>query len=140
VRRPPSSPHGFLDPLRGDFRALAVAIVPETVRLNEDGWRAVEAVVEEALASRPAALRRKLLLFLRVLGWISVARFGARPASLDAARLGRLLATVERSRLLLIRRGFWGLRTLVFMGYWTRPESAAAIGYRARPEGWEARR
>src|SRR5512147_123438 len=123
-----------------DLRALAVGIVPEIARLDDAGWRAVATVVEEALASRPAPLRRKLLLFVRVLGWIAVARYGARPASLDAVRLGRLLASVERSRLLLLRRGFWGLRTLVFMGYWTRPESAAAIGYRARPEGWEARR
>lgn len=137
---PPSASPGLFGPLERDFRALAVGIVPEIARLDEAGWRAVVAVVEDALASRPAPLRRKLLLFLRVLGWLSVARCGARPASLDAARLGRLLAAVERSRLLLLRRGFWGLRTLVFMGYWTRPDSAAAIGYRARPEGWEARR
>lgn len=137
---PPSTPSGMFGPLERDLRALAVAIVPEIARLDDAAWRAVAAVIEEALASRPAPLRRKLLLFLRVLGWMSVARYGARPASLDAVRLGRLLAAVERSRLLLLRRGFWGLRTLVFMGYWTRPESAAAIGYRARREGWEARR
>ncbi|HEX6850340.1 MAG TPA: hypothetical protein VF139_02950 [Candidatus Polarisedimenticolaceae bacterium] len=137
---PPSAPTGTFGPMERDLRALAVGIVPEIARLDDAGWRAVATVVEEALASRPAPLRRKLLLFVRVLGWISVARYAARPASLDAVRLGRLLASVERSRLLLLRRGFWGLRTLVFMGYWTRPESAAAIGYRARPEGWEARR
>ena len=33
--------------------------------------------------------------------------------------------------LLLLRRGFWGLRTLVFLGYYARPEAAAEIGYRA---------
>ena len=47
---------------------------------------------------------------------------------------------VERSRVLLLRRGFWGLRTLVMLGYYGRPEAARAIGYRASPLGWEARR
>lgn len=140
MRPLPSTLDGFPPALERDFRALAVAIVPEIARLDDAGWRQVATVVEEALASRPAPLRRKLVLFLRVLGWVSVARYGAGPASLDADRLGRLLASIERSRLLLIRRGFWGLRTLVFMGYWTRPESAAAIGYRAQARGWEARR
>ena len=42
--------------------------------------------------------------------------------------------------MLAVRRGFWGLRTLVFMGYYARPEAAAAIGYRADVRGWEARR
>jgi hypothetical protein len=126
--------------VEGDFRALAVTIVPEAAGLDEPGWRAVEAVVDEALASRPEPLRRQLILFVRLLGWISVARFGKSLAALDRARRDRFLSSFERSPLLLLRRGFWGLRALVFLGYWTRPEAAVAIGYRARSEGWDARR
>ena len=126
--------------LRGDFRALAAAIVPDAAGLTEAEWRAVEAVVDEALASRPPSQRRQLLLFVRLIGWIARLRFGKSLAALDAARRARFLASIERSPLLLLRRGFWGLRTLVFLGYWTRPDAAAAIGYRARPEGWGARR
>jgi hypothetical protein len=51
-----------------------------------------------------------------------------------------LLRGIENSRLLLLRRGIWGLRTLVFMGYYARPEAAAALGYAAAPRGWELRR
>jgi len=123
-----------------DFRILATAIVPEAATLDEPGWSAVEAAVDDALASRPESVRRGLLLFIRVIGWISLARFGRRLRSLDAPRLERLLRSFERSPVLLLRRGFWGLRALVFLGYWGRPEAAAAIGYRARPEGWGARR
>jgi hypothetical protein len=47
---------------------------------------------------------------------------------------------LETARLVLVRRGFWGLRTLILMGYYGRPAAAAAIGYRADPQGWEMRR
>jgi len=59
---------------------------------------------------------------------------------LDPARRARFLDSLQTSRLLLARRGIWGLRTLVLMGYYGRPRAAAAIGYRADPRGWEARR
>ena len=130
----------ILAPVEGDFRALAAAIVPEAADLDEAGWRGVEVVIDDALASRPASLRRQLVLFIRLLGWISLARFGKRLRSLDAGRRARLLTAFERSRWLVFRRGFWGLRALVFLGYWGRPEAAAAVGYRARPGGWGARR
>ena len=137
-RSSPSS--GLLGSLRGDFRAIAVTIVPEAAGMDEAGWHDVEAAVDDALALPPESLRRQLLLFLRLLGWISMARFGRGLTALDARRRARFLESIERSRLLLLRRGFWGLRALVFLGYWTRPEAVVAIGYRARPEGWEARR
>jgi hypothetical protein len=136
---------GFVSPgifgsLEGDFRAVAATIVPEASSLDEAGWIALEGVIDQTLTARDAATRRQVLLFVRVLGWISRARFGRGLASLDARRRERLLAAVERSRLLLLRRGFWGLRSLVFLGYWTREEAAAAIGYRALPDGWGVRR
>ena len=37
------------------------------------------------------------------------------------------------------RSGIWGLRTLVFLGYYTRDDVAAFIGYRAHRDGWSAR-
>ncbi len=49
------------------------------------------------------------------------------------------LERVERSPLLVVRRGFWGIRTLVFMGYYARADVAGAIGYRASADGWEGR-
>ena len=51
-----------------------------------------------------------------------------------------MLETLQDAPVLLLRRGIWGLRTLAFMGYYTRPDAQRAIGYRADPRGWEARR
>lgn len=128
-----------LSPVRPIFRALATTIVPEAASLDEDGWADVERIIESALAARPPALRRQLVALILFLELRPVLRYGRRFAALDPDRRSRVLRRVQDSRLLLLRRGFWGLRTLVFMGYYTRPAAAAEIGYRADPRGWEAR-
>jgi hypothetical protein len=128
-----------LAPVRHEFRALAAAIVPAAATLDDAGWGEVEAIVERALAARPAKMRRQLLLFVRLLTVAPLLRHGRRFPALDPAAQARFLGAVERSPLLLLRRGFWGLRTLVFMGYYGRPAAAAAVGYRAHARGWEWR-
>lgn len=127
-----------LRPVRSVFRALAMTIVPEASRLGEDEWADLERIVEYALSRRPARMRRQLVLFIRVLSFLPLLRWGRTFRGLDDARRARFLHAVERSRVLLVRRGMWGLRTMVFMGYYARPEAAAEIGYRADPRGWEA--
>ena len=122
------------------FRALACTIVPEAARLDESGWTELGAIVERALADRPARVKRQLGLLVSALEWMPVARWGRPFHALDAARRARFLRTVEDAPALLLRRGFWGLRTLVLMGYYARPAAAREIGYRADPRGWDARR
>ena len=76
---------------------------------------------------------------MRVLDLLPLVRFGRRLRSLDPARRTGFLEHVERSRVAAVRRGFWGLRTLVILGCYGRPGAGAALGYRASPRGWEAR-
>ena len=128
-----------LESLRPAFRAIATTVVPEAAALDESGWRALEAIVEQALAQRPPRLRRQLLLFIRLVDALP-ALAGRRFSARDATARTRFLAALERAPLLLVRRGCWGLRTLILMGYYCRPDAAVAIGYRADPRGWEARR
>ncbi len=103
-------------PVRPTFQALATTIVPEATRLTTGEWLELEAIVEDYLSRRPEAIRRQLRLFVR------------------------LLAAVQDAPILLLRRGFWGLRTMVYLGYYSRAEAAGEIGYRANVHGWEARR
>ena len=114
--------------------------MPEIERAGEAEWQALEAALDRALAARPPAVRRQLALFLRLLSAAAWLRYGRPLARLDAARRGALLSGFARSPSLLLRRGIWGLRTLVMLGWYTQPGVAAAIGYRADPGGWEARR
>lgn len=129
-----------LPPVRAVFRAIARTVVPEAAELDAAAWTELERIVEQALAARPPKIRRQLGLLIRIIDLLAVLRHGRRFAALDDARRARLLGALQDSRLLLLRRGVWGLRTLVFMGYYARPAAAAGIGYRADPAGWEARR
>ncbi len=119
---------------------MAVTVVPEAERLDAAGWAEVERLVEKTLAPRPAPVKRQLRLLLRVIGFLPVLRRGRRFVSLSAAERTAFLSGLENAPVVLLRRGFWGIRTLVYLGYYARPAAGLEIGYRAHPRGWEARR
>jgi hypothetical protein len=122
------------------FRAISVAVVPEAAELTDTEWREFNSVIEHALSKRPAAMVRQLGLFLRILSILSFVRHRHSLAALSLPKRTAFLHRIENSRLLLFRRGFWGVRTLVFMGYYARPSMSVALGYVAGPRGWENRR
>ncbi|HKW41045.1 MAG TPA: hypothetical protein VJN39_07345 [Gemmatimonadales bacterium] len=122
------------------FHAIATTVVPEVAGLAAAEWDELEGVVARAVAARPARLQRQLRVLLQLLEWLPVLRYGHRLSSLDVARRTRVLELMQRAPVLLLRRGLWGVRTLVLMGYYGRAAAAAAIGYRADPRGWERRR
>lgn len=129
-----------LPPVRDAFRAIAAAVVPEAEGLDEAGWAELERLVEKALETRPERVRRQLRLLIRAVEVLPLIRRGRPFTRLTKAERTRLLSGLEDAPLLLLRRGFWGLRTLVYLGYYARPEAGREIGYRADPRGWEARR
>jgi hypothetical protein len=114
-------------------------VVPQAEGLDADAWGDIEAIVADALASRPRPLLNQLALFFRVIDGAAIVRRGRRFDRLSEASRTRVLRAFERSPVLLLRRGFWGLRTLALMGYYARPEAKREIGYRAEARGWEAR-
>lgn len=134
------TPPPLLEPVRGVFRAVALSVVPECDQLQPDEWSALEAIIEHALSERPESLRKQLVTFLRLIELMPLLGHATRFTRLDAERRQRVLSSLQNSRAALLRRGFWGLRTLIFMGYYARPDAAVAIGYRASPDGWAARR
>ena len=132
-------PRSALSAVRQHFRALAVAFVPEIARCTPTQRDELERIVSSALAARPTALRRQVQLFIWILDGLSLVRYGRRLARLDLARRTALLQRLASSRRLLLRRGVWGLRTLVMMGWYGQGDVQQALGYRASPAGWEAR-
>jgi hypothetical protein len=127
-------------PLRDALRPLAITFVPEIAGATAAQWSALERLITQALAARPPAMRRQLGLFVRVLEAASRIRYRTGLAGLDTGRRTALLEAFAGSPLLLFRRGIWGLRTLVMLGWYTQPSVVSALGYRASPAGWEARR
>ncbi len=130
----------ILEGLREVFRAIAVTVVPEAAALDEAGWAEVERLVEKTVEPRPPSVKRQLRLLIRAIGLLPILRRGRPFVSLAPAERTAFLSALENSPLVLIRRGFWGIRTLVYLGYYARPEAGEAIGYRAHLRGWEARR
>jgi hypothetical protein len=121
------------------FRAVLDAVVPEAVALADKEWRDAQAIIARTLAQRPPKVRRQIALFMHVLDVMSFVRNGRALAALPVADAMRLLESLSRSKLLLLRRGVWGVRTLAFLGYYARADAACAIGYRASAAGWSAR-
>lgn len=115
------------------------AVAPASVELDEPGWARLDALVDDALAARAPGVRRQIRLFIRVLSGVAFLRHGRTLARLGPHDTGRLLAALQGSRLLLLRRGVWGLRTLAFMGYYGQRDVRRAVGYRASLRGWEDR-
>jgi hypothetical protein len=127
---------GVLPPIRSQFRALATAIVPEAAKLDDAGWADLEAIVENALSKRPPAMRRQLAVFIRLLDFLPRLRWLRPFRTLAPEKRARFLRGMESSKVFLFRRGFWGLRTMVYMGYYARPQAYADIGYDAHLRGW----
>ena len=129
-----------LEPVRGTFRAIATTVVPEAASFSENDWTASERLVEVALSMRPDAVRKQMRAFIRLVEWLPLVRFGRRFSALDAGRRTRVLLALQDAPLELLRRGLWGVRTLVMLGYYARPAAREAIGYRAQLRGWSARK
>lgn len=136
VTTPPPVP--VLRPVRRAFRSLASTIVPAE-DLGPEEWDELEARIETAVSERPPHVRRQLRLFIHALEWGPVLRRGRRFSRLDPATRIEILESLQLSRLLVLRRGFWGLRTLVFLGYYGLAGVRTAVGYRGDPRGWIAR-
>lgn len=132
----PSASGGILPPVRERFRALATTIVPESSGLDDAGWAELEAIVETALSKRPPGMRRQLAVFIRLLDFLPRLRWLRPFRTLSAPKRARFLRGIQSSRVFLLRRGFWGLRTLVYMGYYARPQAYVEIGYDAHLRGW----
>jgi hypothetical protein len=125
-------------PVREVYRAVVVTVLPEAASFADGDWRAVEQLAEAALAFRSPATRRQLQFFLRAIEWLTILRFGRRFSKLASFDRRRVLEHLQNHPLERIRTGFWGLRTLAFLGYYGRPEAARAIGYAPDARGWEA--
>jgi len=134
------TPDAIVNRHRDTLRAVGATVIPELTGADEASWREIERTIAHALALRPARMRRQLALLLRVIALAGRLRFGRALSAVAAGPRERFLLGLQRARLPLLRRGIWGIRTLLLMGHYTRPEVVRALGYRADPRGWAARR
>lgn len=120
------------------LRSIGQVMLPAPDALDEEGWRTAEAIMEDALAARPPSVKRQLRLFLRLLNLLPLFTTGRTLVKNPPKRRAAFLGRIQRSRLMPLRQGLWGVRTLIFMGYYNQDCIRAGIGYGADPRGWEA--
>ena len=111
------------------LRVLAVRIVPEIEELDAAGMSRFFATIDEALQDRSPGVRRQFGSFLGLLRWAPLPRFGSSFEGLAAERQDAVLRWFEDCPVGLLRKGFWGLKVLVYMGYYGQTESWEAVGY-----------
>lgn len=111
---------------------IAQRLVPEFAGVDDDRRRAFEAIVDHALAARPASVRRQIAVFLGVVDRAPVLRWGRTFRALDGDRQDRVLRWFQDGPVGLFRSGFWGLRTLVFMGFYGQRAVWQELGYAPR--------
>ena len=127
-----------LSSLQEPLRAIGGVVLPSLPALDEDGWAEAEKIIEGALASKPPGIRRQIRLFLRLVNILPVFSTGRTLVRLPQDRRAAFLRRLHRSPLMPLRRGMWGIRTLLFLGYYNQDRVRKEIGYRADPWGWTA--
>jgi hypothetical protein len=125
-----SEPYGFFDVnTAATFGAAAECIIPAEPGLPGGGAERVLRVADRMLARRPAADRKKLAVFLRVLEQLPRLRYGRRFSALSAQQRARVLAFLAGASVPLLRVGLFGLKTYVLMGYYGSESAWAELEY-----------
>jgi hypothetical protein len=120
------------------LRLFAERIVPEVASLSTQGLSRFFTIIDRALKDRPSQVRRQFGAFLGLLRWAPLLRFGCPFERLSPSRQDATLRWFQECPLSLLRIGFWGLKTTVFMGYYGQVERWPQIGY--TPEHDSSRR
>jgi len=130
-------PAAILTPLHDKLRPIAETMVPPIADLDQAAFLKVLALIDARLAGEPPALARQLRLFVKVLTFLPIF-FALRTfGGLSPARRLAFLEALQDCPIQKLRVGVWGLRTLIYLGYYTDPAVQAALGYRPYLDGWE---
>ena len=120
---------------RAFLLAIAPRIVPASAQMTPDERDVMMALIEETLASRTPAMRRQFSLFLRALRWLPVLRHLRPLDRLDGGQQDAALRWFQDNPLQVVRGGFWGVRTLVLLGYYGQPVHGRVIAYNPSTDG-----
>lgn len=108
---------------------VAETVTPEVASLDAEGRLRMTGIVDEALMDRDAGTRRQIGTFLHLIRLAPVLRYGRNFNRLDDRRRRAVLRWFQDGPVGVFRQGFWGLKTMIFMGYYGRPEVWREIGY-----------
>ena len=113
----------------GLLLAVGARLVPEVAAFTAAQRNEFRSIVADALGDRPEAMRRQFRAFLGIVERGPLVRFGAPFSALAPAQQDRVLRWFQDCPVELLRKGFWGMKALVLMGYYARPQAAAEVGW-----------
>ena len=120
---------------RAFLLAIAPRIAPVSAPMTPAAGEAMLALIDGTLASRTPAMRRQFRLFLRALRWLPCLRYLRPLDRLDSASQDAALRWFQDHPLQIIRGGFWGVRTLLLLGWYGQPAAGASIRYTPSTDG-----
>jgi len=111
------------------FLAVADRIIPPDDDSPGGGTMQTAGVVDWALDKMPKGLRKRIMLFITVIEILGYF-FGGKPFSkCNPSVQDRELKWLENTPLRLFRMGFFGVKTYVCMGYYTREDVWRTFDY-----------
>ncbi len=125
-------------PIRDRLRPFVETFVPATRELNDDRYQALVAHVDARLAAEPPAISRQLRTLVALLHFLPLFLHLRTFSGLTTAQRQRFLERIQDGPVALLRVGVWGLRTLVYLGWYADPEVGRNLGWHANPRGWAA--
>lgn len=127
----------FPGALRPLFHALCLCVLAGSPGFTEQEFESMCLIIEDAMAARPACVKRRIKLFLNIINWTSFLRWGKGFVDLDPQHQAGHLCWFENNSLVLLRQGLWGLKTFIYMGYYGRKEAHSLIHYAPLKKGNE---
>ena len=104
------------------FLAVANRIIPEDSDSPAGGTLQTAGVVDWALQRMPPDLRKRFLFFFSVINFLGFFFGGKRFFNCTPESQDRLLRWLENAPVSKIRMGFFGVKTYICMGYYTRED------------------
>lgn len=104
-------------------------IVPPLAHLDQEGRQRFRRIIATALAERPPGVHKQIRLFLSVVRTAPRLRWGRSYPQLSPEEQERFLRWLQDRAPRRLRQGFWGLKTLVFMGYFGQWELYPSLCY-----------
>ena len=123
------------DSQRAFLLAISPRIVPAAAQMTPAAREAMLALIEGTLASRTPAMRRQFGLFLLALRWLPFLRYLRPLDRLEGDRQDAALRCFQNHPAQVVRGGFWGVRTLVLLGYYGQPANGPSIAYTPSIDG-----
>lgn len=120
------------------MRALLEAFIPSAGTLDDEALAHVLTRSDGLIADKPSAVRRQIILALNALRILALVRHLRGLTRLDPDKRRAFLESLQDSRVLKLRLAVWGLRTLLFAGYYSDPARQPDFGYRPHADGWSA--